>query len=180
MFEQEEKTENPLPYGLCIIVFQHPTAYYQFSPFWDDYLYYIEDDRLNDPKESSNKGPFSKTCVTNLWKADKSDKSIFIIDYSTASALLIKIYIEKMHKNFPTKYLCLSFFHDDKTLSNIPTDFPDGTTSKEFLLDLKFEIIQDMIKFPFIKKIEIPIGFEISGQYLTDIINEYLAYEPIQ
>ena len=171
--QQEEKTKNPLPFGICVIVFRHQVSFFDFSPFWNDYLYYIEDDRLNDPKEWNNLKTFAEIFVSNILKADKSDKSIFVIDYSPVSALCLKGYMKFPRAN-PNRFFCLSFFHDDQTTSNIYTEFDDKTTSKEYLMDIKFKIIESMINFPFIKKYEIPIGFEISAQYLTDIINELL------
>ena len=170
----QAEAENPRPYDICTIIFRHQAAFYKFSPFWEDCLYYIEDDRLNDPKEWENKDTFTEIFINNILEALKSSKSIFVLDYNPMSALCLMACIEKIQKEKHIKFFCMAFFHDDQTTSSIVTDFDDNTSSDEYLMDAKFEIIKSMINFPFIKKYEIPIFYEISKQYLADLVKEQI------
>jgi len=174
MPKKNDTPSKDFPFGMCVIIFRHPLSFFDFSPFWNDYLYYIEDSRLNDPKEWADKESYAKIFTANFFKADKSDKSIFVIDYNPLVAALVKIYIEKVPFPKPNKFFCLSFFHDDKATSNMYAEMEDKTINHEMPMDLKFQLIESMLNFPYIKKYEIPVGFTISPQYLTDIINELL------
>jgi len=172
--DKKEGTNKQFPFGVFVIVFSHIAAFYKFAPFWDDYLYYINDDRFYDQKEWLDTENFFKIVIEYILEAEKLNKGILVLNFSPIAAVSVQAYIKKMSMDYPTKYICLSFFHDDIITSNIITDFSDNTSSNEYVMDAKFEILKSMTNFPFIKKIEIPFDFEITDQYLANIIHEQL------
>lgn len=168
-----EQIKNKLPYDIVVVIFRHIAAFYDFSPFWKDYIYYINDDRLNDPKRWDDLKAFSQIVTDDIYKADKTTKSIFVLDYNPAVAVCLQAYM-KARMLYSTRFFCLSFFHDDQTTSNISTEFDDKTVSNDYLMDVKFKIIESMTYFPYIQKYEIPIGFTIDEEYLGGLIKDLL------
>jgi len=171
----EDLQRKGLSFGICVIIFRHVAAFYKFSHFWDEYIYYINDERLTDTEQRCSLETYVEIFTATI--AKKTDKSIFVIDYTPEIALYLQVFIKSLERagmSFPTRFICLSFFHDDETTSNIIADFDDNTSSEDYVMDEKFKIIESMTHFPFIKKYEIPIGYTIGKSYLANLIKDLL------
>jgi hypothetical protein len=171
-----------LPYVIRIIIFRHEAAFFDFSPSLKDSIYFIDDERLktdrpSTPVERKNVETFSEAFQSNFLKALSSEKSIIVIDYNLNVALGLWLYTREIQKSKPFRYFFMSFFHDDEITSQIIADFADNTSSTEYCMGVKFEVIASMLDFPFIKKYEIPIFLEINDKYLASLITEQINSE---
>jgi hypothetical protein len=159
---------NGEPVDVFLFIFKHDAAVFDFAPSMKDKVY-----KFNYSLYEETRGGWEDTdtmsglFIDNFDRAAELGKGIMILNYSTHFADITKAVIEALNKEDPGHVFCLSFFHDDEITGSLRRK-----TRVFNMLNHKFSTIESMLDYPFIKKFEIPYNFDISEEYLTDILNE--------
>jgi hypothetical protein len=161
MEQEQPNTENQRFSFGNLIIFEHPAAVYDFAPNVD--LYRINDTRLYDITLYANVKTFMKVFNENFEKALQSLKTVIAVGYNHVMAQTIQICINTYFSDCLDGWRSAAFFHDDVETQNIT--YEDG----ENALQEKCLIIEDMLNFPFIKKIEIPYNAIITMPFLNSL-----------
>jgi len=105
---------------------------------------------------------FYHACIE---KAINSGRSIILMNYSILTAQMLYELRQPTGQPNASAWVILSFFLEDKYLKN-------AKLNNTSMLDIKFNEILSIINFPFIKKYELPFGFEITLEYLKNILDD--------
>ena len=97
-------------------------------------------------------------------EAVKSGNSVILMYFTTLAAEILKELREEKESN-ASDWLILSFFHSDEELLNA-----DITFTSEQRLNLKRREIMKILEYPFIHKVEVPYRFEITREYLIELL----------
>jgi hypothetical protein len=150
-----------IPSG-SVIIFEHSASVCHYAPSLD--LYRIDDNRFLDLSYYTDLKIFMELFNENFEKALQSHKSVFTVGYNALMARVIKICLEKYFSDMLDLWHTITFFHDDGTTEKIM--LPGGRNA---LIDKMF-LLEDMLHFPYIKKIEIPYKALITAPYLADLL----------
>jgi hypothetical protein len=83
-------------------------------------------------------------------------------------AKVLQVCLQKYYSGFLDNWLCVSFFHDDADTAKIV--LPGGENPLEY----KIVLLDDLLNFPYIKRIEIPYGYLITYPSLYQLIENIL------
>lgn len=87
------------------------------------------------------------------------------MNYSILTAQMLYELRQPTGKPNASEWIILSFFLEDKYLEN-------AKLNNTSMLDIKFNEILSIINYPFIKKYELPFGFEITLDYLKKLLDD--------
>jgi hypothetical protein len=132
-------------------------------------VYRIDDPRLDEPSQWKKPETFFPIFIENMDKALSADKSVILMNYNPAVAICFSTLLEICSKNVSAPFKCFIFFHDDEETYHTRVEGVDN------LLDDKFRILVSLLDFPFIRKYEVPFGYEITFEYLIYLIQQYLG-----
>jgi hypothetical protein len=102
--------------------------------------------------------------LEQIIKAVNSGRNIILIHGTPLVLEMLKNLHDKKTIPNAAEWVMVSFFHEDEELLNIVNDTPP-----EIRLDKKFEAILELIKYPFINKINIPYYEELTFPYLAEL-----------
>ncbi|MDR0474896.1 MAG: hypothetical protein LBH43_14625 [Treponema sp.] len=150
----------------CIFIFRHEASIFDFIPSLSNEIYYFNDSKFVIVNKDTNIDEHAKLFVDYLKKGLLSNHTIFVLDFNPANAFCVYILTVLAPENYPIKQHSISFFHDDNTTSHLSSD--DGAS----ILDLKSNILVDMLDFPYIKKIEIPINSLLTKENILEMLED--------
>jgi hypothetical protein len=158
---------NGEPVDVFLFIFRHNAVVFDFAPSMKDKVYKFNYSLYEETEGLEPTDTLSDLFIDNFDRAAELGKGIMVLYYNTDFAKITKAVIDALNKEDPGHVFCLSFFHDDEITSKFPRK-----TRVFNMLDQKFSTIESMLDYPFIKKFDIPYNFDISEEYLTDILNE--------
>jgi hypothetical protein len=109
-------------------------------------------------------------CRERINEAISENYSIIIINNTPLTFEVLKEFHDTPDYS---GWLFVSFFHKDKTLvvNKIPvteTEFLEP----DILLDIKTKDLNRLPGYPYIKKVSIPYGFQVTGKYLKSLFKK--------
>jgi hypothetical protein len=161
------KTKLPqLTIEYMVFVFTHLTSSYSFAKDIEDKVYYMDAPRLDDPDHLPDEATYRKLFFQYLEEAVEQGKAIIELPYNPYMAFLLSGFTTEVEKRKITNVLTVSFFHSDQDVQSRADIY------REFALEMKFQAIASMIRYPFIKKIEIPLDEVLTGDFLRDLMKD--------
>jgi hypothetical protein len=94
------------------------------------------------------------------------EKNIFVFDFNFMNSLILHGIKTRMEKLGMAFWLFVSFFNDDSE------NIKNGKNA-EAIIDKKVKLLEDMMTFPYIQKIEIAADGVITEQYLLELFEDY-------
>ena len=130
-------------------------------------IYRIADPKLNNWEKLEAEGNMKNTISEFTAKFLYANKLVVVCDYNVTVGLGMKMFVEDFSIAIGKTTFCASFFHDDCETKQIQVPGFDD------ILKLRTEIIENMEEnLPYIKKLHVPLGFELGVEYITDMLNE--------
>jgi hypothetical protein len=126
----------------------------------------MDDPRLDDPDHLPDQETYDKLFFQYLGEAVEKGKAIIELPYNPYMAFLLSGLTTDVEKRKITNILTVSFFHSDQDIES------RSDTYREFALEMKFQAIDSMIRYPFIKKIEIPLDEVLTGDFFRELMQE--------
>jgi hypothetical protein len=149
-----------------LVILEHSAAMYRLSPALE--MYRFRDTRLDDFTIYLSLQTFVQVFSENFEKAIQSGMPIITMPYTPHMAKVLQVCLQKYYNGFLDNWLCASFFHDDADTAKIT--FANGESPLEY----KSVLVNDLLNYPFIKKIEIPYGYLITYPSLYQLIEDSL------
>lgn len=150
-----------------VVIFLHNASLITIDPRLDDDVFNIDEPLLDEYDEwEKSEDAMPLLFFEKMQEALTSGKSIAVLNYNPFVASCMKLVVEYSKTNFNTDIICLTFFHDDEETRHL---YFDGIPS---VLDLKFQLIENMLDYPFIKKFIVPFNYEINVPFLTKLFKE--------
>ncbi|MDR1249412.1 MAG: hypothetical protein LBK63_08940 [Treponema sp.] len=161
------KKELPkLTIAYIVFVFTHLTSSYSYAEDIEDKVYYMDDSRLDDPDDLPDQETYRKLFFQYLCEALEKGKAIIELPYNPYMAFLLSVFKTEIEKRKLTNILTVSFFHTDQDIESRADEY------REAALEINFQAMASMIKYPFIKKIELPIDAVLTGDFLRDLMKD--------
>jgi hypothetical protein len=148
-----------------IIIFEQYTAVIEIHSNFEEQVFHIEDPRLDEPSQWKNPAAFFSIFIENMNKALLSDKPVIVMNYNPPVAVCCGTLLEICSKNNSSPFICFIFFHNDEETYHTHVEGVDS------LLDAKFKMLVSLLDFPFIKKYEVPFGYQITLKNIISLIN---------
>jgi hypothetical protein len=145
-----------------VFVFTHLISSYSYAEEIEDKLYFMDDPRLEDYDNLPDQKTYTDLFFKYLGEALEKARPIIELPYNPYTGFLLSIFKKTVERNKASNILAVSFFHPDSEVQGRADEY------SKFALDMKFETINSMIAYPYIKKIEIPIDEVITGDFLKN------------
>jgi hypothetical protein len=145
-----------------LVILEHPAALYRYSPALE--MYRIQDKRLAVFTTYLDLQTFVPVFNENFEKALQSGMPVITMLYTPLMAQVLQVCLHKYFSGFLDSWLCVSFFHSDTDTAKI--SLSRGGSPLEY----KLEILKELLKFPYIKKIEIPYNYLLTYPSLYQLI----------
>jgi hypothetical protein len=149
-----------------LVILEHSAAMYRLSPALE--MYRFRDTRFNDFSTYLDVKTFVPVFNENFEKAIQSGMPIITMPYTPHMAKVLQVCLQKYYSGFLDNWLCASFFHDDADTAKIT--FANGESPLEY----KAVLLDSLLTFPLIKKIEIPYDSLITYPSLYQLIEDSL------
>jgi hypothetical protein len=143
-------------------ILDHPAALYRYSPALERYRMW--DNRFDDFATDLDLPAFVGLFNEKFEKALQSAMPIITMPYTPLMAKVLQVCLNKYFSDCLDNWLCVSFFHNDKDTKKI------SLADDESPLEYKWTLLDDMLNFPFIKKIELPYDFLLTYPSLYQLI----------
>jgi hypothetical protein len=126
----------------------------------------MDDPRLDAPDNLPGQKTYAKLFFQYLGEALEKGKALIELPYNPFTAFMFSLVKDKVERNKATNILAVSFFHTDQDVETRAGEYGKAA------LEIKFQVIESMIQYPFIKKIEIPIDEVVTGDFMRDLMRE--------
>jgi hypothetical protein len=138
----------------------------------DPDVYYIEDERLDSEELQKDSRAFITTCMQDLSEPGRQGKRIVIMRYNTEVAQFLEQFFNLFRAAKRLQWHAVSLFHNDEETEALELEL--GMPNA---LQAKFEAIERINAFPWIKKLEVPVGNTL---YHRDLLRMALDEEDFQ
>jgi hypothetical protein len=158
--------EIPETYPNRLVILHNNSGQYIFSPELEEGISFCYD--LPDYNPNASNKSFEKLArryYNKFFKAVRTGLPIILLNSNPITLSLLSTLRENTNQKFFENWLYVSFFNDDETLLKAKLNMKPETRLK-----LKENAILEAINYPFIKKFEIPYGYEITLEYIFDLI----------
>jgi hypothetical protein len=155
-------------YEGTVIIYEHPAASYAYSPALD--IYHLSDERLNKISSYIDLNTFMGIFNTNFEIALNSESPIITIPYTHLMAKVVQSCLEKYFASCLDEWFQIAFFHNDRETRMLDTA---KKAKKGESLEYKLTLLKDMLDFPHIKRIEIPIDILLTYPSLCLMVEFY-------
>jgi hypothetical protein len=153
-----------------VVIFTNFSTVFSLSPELEKSVFNIDGIAYCLPRTPSDREfleRVKKFCYERIYEAIDGNYSIIIINTTPLTLEVMKELHEKTDKPNAADWLILSFFHDDPEI----TDNKIQVTETEYLnpqvlTDEKTKDMERLAEYPFVKKVIIPYGGEITADYL--------------
>lgn len=144
-------------------IYNHDVQVKSYAPTTLERVAFMNDPGLEDPRVMEDREAYTMVIIKDLALAMAEIKPIIELPYNSYIAFCIAAYIKRAQAEIPIdRFFQLSFFHNDEdTLKCIPERPYYCLQEKEFL-------IESMLNFHDIKKIEIPYGDIITDTFFNE------------
>ena len=156
-----------------VVILSSLSTTYTLSPELDDVVFNIDGIPYFPPlsqKEIEANEEIKVFCYERLNEAINENYSIILLNNTPLTLEVLKEFREKPDKPNASDWLIVSFFHDD---TDHETNRVQVTNSEylnpQIILDIKTKDIASLSDFPFIKKLYIPYGFQITLECLKNL-----------
>lgn len=149
-----------------LVILEHPAAMYRLSPALE--MYRMRDSRFNDFATCLDPKTFVPVFNVNFEKALQSGMPIITMPYTPIMAKVLQVCLHKYFGDSLETWLCVSFFNNDNDTAKITF------ANDESPLEYKAVLLDSLLTFPFIKKIEIPYDYLITYPSLYQLIEDIL------
>jgi hypothetical protein len=107
-------------------------------------------------------------CYVNIYKAIHENYSIILLNNTPLTLEVLKELHDKPEYPNAADWLYVSFFHKDNVLKKAKINVTDSEyLDPKILIEAKNKDFERLSDYPFIKKVYIPYGFEVTGEYLV-------------
>jgi hypothetical protein len=106
--------------------------------------------------------PFSTKILKRLY--NPAGLSIITMPYTPMMAKVLHVCLHKYFSDCLDNWLCVAFFHDDKDTASLTLGAGDNP------LDYKITLLRDLLKYPYIKKIEIPCNLLLTYPSIYSLV----------
>ena len=151
-----------------VLIYAHIASFVEFDASLFEYTNRVDDSRLSNSAELIQNRTFLDIFRELLGNALNQLKPIIVFSYHPLIGQFMSTFLPEFCKVEQCKVLCLSFFHNDTDTKKIKID---GVSN---ILDAKAEILKDMNKHHYIKKLFIPKSYKVDLDYMNMILNEPL------
>jgi hypothetical protein len=168
-FIMPQYLKNQLPditIKYIVFVFTHLTSSYSYDKETEDKVYYMDDPRLDDPDKLPDQKTYTALFFKYFGEALEKGKPVIELPYNPYMAFMLSHLKAELESHKAANILAVSFFHSDSEVQ------ARGDKYGKIALEMKFQIINSMIAYPFIKKVEIPIDEVVTGDFLKDLMKE--------
>jgi len=138
------------------VIFCHPAAVFKLDINIRRNAVFI-----NEQKQEDNRSE-GIYYIEEVKKAADSDKFFIVVNYSWLVALIFKLHLTKSDKHDIAEWRFMTFFHDDK-------DSGTGQKSQDIPLDLKRDVLIDMLHCNFLAKYTVPYGYTVTERDIKAI-----------
>jgi hypothetical protein len=145
-----------------LIIFEHPAAYYAYSPALD--IYHIRDARFNDFSTYLNHSGFMALFNECFQNALEADRGIITMPFTSLMAKVVNVCLDKYFFSCRENWLAISFFHSDNETLLL------SGSGMENPLEYKHLMLDSMLDYPYIKKLEIPYNKLLTFPALHQLI----------
>jgi hypothetical protein len=146
----------------ALVIFEHPAVLYRYSPALE--VYRMQDTRLNDFAIYLSFNTFAPVFNENFEKALESGMPVIAVPYTPVMAEVLQVCLHKYFSEVLDKWLCVSFFHSDDDTAKI------SLASGESPVEYKYTVLNGLLKYPYIKKIEIPFNTLLTYPSLYQLV----------
>ena len=159
-----------------IIIFTSLSATFTLSPELDDIVFNIAGIPYCPPRTPRDREfleQMKKLCYEKIYEAIEENYSIIIINNTPLTLEFIKELHDKTDFPNASDWLILSFFHEDTELIGNGIQVTDTEyLNPQIILDIKTKDIVSLSDYPFIQKVKIPYGFQITSEYLKSLFEK--------
>ena len=153
-----------------IVILANVSAAFTFSPELEKEVSFLLDLPYDIPEDLEE---FTKTAALYLSKIEEavnSGRPIMLLYNTPLACQMLYELREKPAKPNASDWQIISFFHDDASFLNA-----DISIEPDSRIDIKVYELLKMLEYPFIKKISIPYGYEITHEYLKELVEKLAA-----
>ena len=156
-------------YPEFIIILDHSTSNVVFHPSIENQVYRIVTKKLKKHEELDDRCAFERNFHDSFVEALSHKKRVLVVDYSPSVGLYIQTFIEMLFEDEKLDILCFAFFH----YKNLKTQkfFKVGISDLAMTME---KTIKSMDNFAFIRKVVIPIGYEIDADYIDRLLFKFV------
>jgi hypothetical protein len=148
---------------------------FEFDEEMEGVVYKFNGERLYNLKNTPDK--YNSDTVSALFTEemnkliDSGLTTVFVkYDWNILDGL--KRVADDYNRLFASRWVFVSFFHDDKDTLKLPVSGPPYAGP----IDQKADWLLDMAELPFIKKVEIPLDTVLTWDYIKELFQEYVEW----
>jgi hypothetical protein len=165
---QREQAQLAPKISNAVFIFERPQVSFKIHPDLEKEVYRITDTRLDYKKEWAEPFTYFNDFRENMYQYLNSHKKIILVRYNAILANQIGFIFLKFKKN-QKPFSCIAFYHNGERLKA-----PDPTPEEYFKpVDFSTTALESMYYFDFIKKIEIPVDYELTWDFVSECINAH-------
>jgi hypothetical protein len=150
-----------------IVILLNTLNCYTFSPKLEKDITFLLDLPFEIPKDTVEFTKTSAIYISKIKEAVNSGRSIIFTHNTPLSCEILKHLRDKKTKPNAAGWLFLSFFHDDESLLKA-----DINLEADARINWKLVDILSLTEYHFIKKFEIPFRFELTPEYMRELVWE--------
>jgi len=156
-----------------VVIITNLSTSFTISPDLENDIYSINGGMPYCPPEKCKNNEYKKLTqysYVQFLRAVREGYSIILLNYTPIVGQILNEMHNGKRKPNASDWQILTFFHNDKALKNtgilVTTDTP---IDPQILLREKYNDLQSMSVYPFIKKYEIPYNYEITAYSLKNL-----------
>ena len=153
-----------------VVIFTSLSTMFSLSPELDDVVFNIAGIPYCPPRTPRDREfleEMKKLCYEKIHEAIEQNYSIIIINNNPLTLQFMKELHDKTGYPNASDWLILSFFHEDNELIDNKIKVTDTEyLNPQIIIDDKSKDIDSLSDYPFIQKVQIPYGFQITSEYL--------------
>ena len=160
-----------------IVIFTSLFTSFKLSPILDEMDYNMTGIPYcppRTPKDREFLGKMKNLCYEHIYTALDEGYSIIVLDNTPLTLEVLEEMRNKIDKPNASDWLILSFFHDFDVLvdNKVPVTDSEFLDPKLILRENQKEY-DSFENYPFIKRVNIPHGFQITAEYLQTLFANY-------
>jgi hypothetical protein len=162
--------KNTRPHYFFIV--DNPVCSFEFGEDIEEGVYRFSYEgiyKLRNETDNYNSETASAEMTKETNKLMASGRTTVLVDWDRDMIKAFKYAAEDFYKYFASRWVFVSFFHDDIDTRKLPVSDPDFADP----IEEKAEYLLDMGEFSFIKKVEIPLNATLSLDYIKELFHEY-------
>jgi hypothetical protein len=155
-----------------LFIVDNPVCSFEFGEDIEEGVYRFSYEgiyKLRDETNNYNSETASAEMTKEMDKLVASGRPIVFVQWDWDMLKGFKHAAEDFYKHFASRWVFVSFFHNDVDTRKLPVSDPDFADP----IEEKADWLLDMTEFPFIKKVEIPLNAVLTLDYVKELFQEY-------